>query len=154
MWGEYILRGITNLNRLPFLDLIKVVFNLAKGLIIRLRFLIWGKHRRVDRQCFPHTTLTEGRTPPIKEERRSPTSLVPSMAVMPVTPARHLKGSLSSQCWTEGFTKSVSSHDVVGASKRWSIPNNGDHQEQQPAMCNLFFELPRVRCETLIYYSQ
>ena len=47
-----------------------------------------------------------------------------------------------------GFCKIlVSSHDVVGASKRWKIPNNGDRQGQQSTMCNPLFELPKVRYE-------
>ena len=101
----------------PPLGLIKVVFNIAEDLIVRLHFLIRIKHRTVDQQGFPPTALMEGRAPIVKEERRSPTSLVPSVAVTPMTFARHLKEGSSGQCWTESLVKSVSSHDVVGESK-------------------------------------
>ena len=46
--------GVTDLNKVPTLfGLIKVVFNLAEDLIVRLHFLIRRKHRRVDRKGFP-----------------------------------------------------------------------------------------------------
>ena len=59
MQGWYILRKVTDLDKLPPLGLLEIVINLTKDLIIRLRFLIQRKHRmRVNQKGVPPTMIT------------------------------------------------------------------------------------------------
>ena len=147
MRREYILRGITNLYWLPPSASSKLsLISQKTSLLDYSSSFNEGIGGLTSKVSLIRPSLKEEHL--VKVERRSPTSLAPSAMVTLATPTKHLKEGLSNQCWTEGFAKYVSSHDVVGASKRGRICNNGDRWSNNRQCATYFLDYQEYDTKT------